>query len=69
MVVVFTEINYLVVSLFFDLVLPIVFIFVVLSSLAVLFAFPAWGQKGPSLPQRHLPYSSRSPSGQLIFNK
>ena len=66
-----TEINYLVVSLFYDLVRPFSYLYLlVLSSLNALFAwFLALGQKRLCLTRIHSPHFSRSPSGQLIFKQ
>ena len=73
MVVVFTitEINYLVISLFYDLVQLILhFMFVILSSLAALIAMPpAERQQRRCLTKRHSPYFSRRPSHQIIFKQ
>ena len=73
MVVAFTitKINYLKVGLFCDLMRPLfVFTFVVLSSLAALFAlFSAYRQKRLWLPQRNSLCFSRSPSCQVIFKQ
>ena len=67
----FTKIDYLLVGLFYNLVRPLfVFIFVVINSLAALFAlFSAEQEKQSCLPQSYLPYCSRRPSGQVIFKQ
>ena len=49
---------------------PFLYIFVVLSSLAALFAlFPPQQIERLWLPQSHLSYCSSSPSSQVVFKK